>query len=374
MTWLPDENAFLYALNEIQGLSLLQKHLLLQHFDVPSKIFTSSEKELLDSGVNQAVVRTILYEKSYEKFETFQKKMASQDIAALTYLDPAYPSYLKEISAAPLVLYYRGDLSLLNEKRCLAVVGSRHMTSYGEDVLRKWIPELVKNGFVIVSGLAYGVDSCAHQLALENRGKTIAFQAQGVDQAYPKGNRRLYEDVVCQGLLLSEFTTPPKINPRALFPQRNRLISGLCQGVLIVEAKEKSGSLITAHYAVEQNRNVYVVPGRIDQSESQGCLKLIKEGAKLVTSPDDILEDYFDVYRQTPLQNFTSKSEMFTLNEPTDPVEKNIYNFCQNSSKTVDEIVEHVEESLHLISPILVRMQLAGHLKEEGGKRFIAIK
>lgn len=212
-----------------------------------------------------------------------------QSIEPLTIWDEDYPALLKEIYDPPVVLYTKGDRKLF-KTRMLGIVGARMMSSYGNHSLHKLIPPLLKEDFTIVSGLAKGVDISAHQLAMERGGNTIAVLGSGFFHIYPKEHHSFAEKIAAQHLLLSEY--PPYTPPtRWNFPQRNRIISGLSEGVMIIEAKEKSGSLITADQAMEQGREVFAVPGSILSETSKGTNTLIQQGAKLVISHQDILEE-----------------------------------------------------------------------------------
>ncbi|RDU38566.1 DNA-protecting protein DprA [Neobacillus piezotolerans] len=225
-----------------------------------------------------------------ETFSTLLQQYKSKKISIITILDPGYPELLKQIYQPPWALFACGDLSLLNASQKLAVVGSRQATDYGKNAIRLLFPELIEKGIVIVSGLAKGVDTAAHECAIRNGGKTIAVIAGGLYHVYPEENRRLASEMMKNQLVLSEY--PPGTKPaRWHFPMRNRIISGLCGGTFIVEAKNKSGSLITANYAVHEGRDVFSLPGSIFSPFSAGANELIQHGAKLVTRAEDILDE-----------------------------------------------------------------------------------
>lgn len=209
----------------------------------------------------------------------------------LTILDKRYPLQLQEIYSPPVVLFYQGDIELLDSKKLLGVVGARQCSSYALQALNQLLPNVIQQKLTLVSGLAKGVDGLSHQLALKHHGKTIAVIGNGLDVSYPSCNRALQTQIAHMGLLLSEYS----LGSRPLkyhFPLRNRIIAGLCQTVLVVEARHHSGSLITANLALQENRNVLALPGRINDIYSTGCNELIAAGAKPVLNSNDILEEF----------------------------------------------------------------------------------
>ena len=216
------------------------------------------------------------------------RQYETNEITVITILDKEYPPLLKEIYQPPWALFAKGDLSLLEKDPKLAVVGSRQATQYGKNAIRLIFPGLIDKGVVIVSGLARGIDALAHESAIRNGGKTIAVIAGGFYHIYPKENMNLALEMMKNQLVLSEY--PPDTKPlRWHFPSRNRIISGLSKGTLIIEAKRKSGSLITANFAVNEGRDVFSLPGSIFNPYSIGANELIQQGAKLVTDAEDIL-------------------------------------------------------------------------------------
>ena len=209
----------------------------------------------------------------------------------LTILDKRYPSQLQEIYSPPVVLFYQGDIELLDSKKLLGVVGARQCSSYALQALTQLLPNVIQQQLVLVSGLAKGVDGLTHQLALKHHGKTIAVIGNGLDISYPSCNRALQTQIAHAGLLLSEY--PLESRPlKYHFPLRNRIIAGLCQTVLVVEARHHSGSLITANLALQENRNVLALPERINDINSMGCNELVAAGAKPVLNSNDILEEF----------------------------------------------------------------------------------
>lgn len=226
----------------------------------------------------------------YEIIHDQIRQYKTNEITVITIFDKQYPQYLKETYQPPWALFMKGDVSLLNYEPKLAVVGSRQATQYGRNAIKSIFPQLIDNGILIVSGLAKGIDAIAHESAMKNGGKTIAVIAGGIYHIYPKENRNLALEMMKTQLIISEY--PPDTKPlRWHFPFRNRIISGISRGTFIIEAKRKSGSLITANYAVNEGRDVFSLPGSIYNPYSAGANELIQQGAKLVTSAEDILEE-----------------------------------------------------------------------------------
>lgn len=340
-------------------------------------VFSATADAFRDSELRQA---NAIWEKlkscDLRQYEDRLLEMRRLGIRFVRYDDTTYPKQLKEIASYPLLLFYKGDLSVVNRRPVLAVVGTRNMTGYGQRVLRSWIPLLVARGVVIVSGLAYGVDGLAHGLCVEAGGLTVAVQAQGVERGYPRRQQELYENILKNnGCVVSEF---PFVNAdwveKFHFPRRNRLISGLSRGVLVVEAGEKSGALITARYGLDQNREVYAVPGSLFQNMSQGCLNLIRQGAKPVMCVEDILEDFGLVEQKSddkmplPLTDERIPTDQFET-----PLERSIYELCRQCPQTMDAIIERVREPAPFVSATITKMQLSGRLQEAPGRRFVVV-
>ena len=239
-----------------------------------------------DTSLEKSSTITLHPDMIHEQIRQYE----TNEITVITILDKEYPRYLKEIYQPPWALFAKGDLSLLEKEPKLAVVGSRQATQYGRNAIRLIFPELIENGVLIVSGLAKGIDALAHEYAIKNGGKTIAVIAGGFYHIYPKENMSLALEMMKTQLVISEY--PPDTKPlRWHFPARNRIISGLGAGTFIIEAKRKSGSLITANYAVNEGRDVFSLPGSIFNPYSIGANELIQQGAKLVTKAEDILEE-----------------------------------------------------------------------------------
>lgn len=277
-------------LASIEGLGPVKKFALLNKFETAKRIYNATEKEILKvDGMSDKIVQNMQKAKDAKLLEKYEKYILKNDIKIINISDDNYPVKLKNIYAPPITIFAKGDISLLNSKS-IAIVGSREPSKYGIYVAEKFSKELSKEGITIVSGLARGIDTFAHVGALSSFGKTIAVLGSGIDVVYPKENAKYYREISEKGLIISEYivgTAPESKN----FPQRNRIISGLSDGVLVVEARKNSGTMITTDFALEQGKELYVIPGNITSNLSAGTNNLIKEGAKLVTDVYEILED-----------------------------------------------------------------------------------
>lgn len=277
-------------LASVEGLGPVKKFALLNKFETAKRIYNATEKEILKvDGMSDKIVQNMQKAKDAKLLEKYEKYILKNDIKIINISDDNYPAKLKNIYAPPITIFAKGDISLLNSKS-IAIVGSREPSKYGIYVAEKFSKELSKEGITIVSGLARGIDTFAHVGALSSFGKTIAVLGSGIDVVYPKENAKYYREISEKGLIISEYivgTVPESKN----FPQRNRIISGLSDGVLVVEARKNSGTMITTDFALEQGKELYVIPGNITSNLSAGTNNLIKEGAKLVTDVYEILED-----------------------------------------------------------------------------------
>lgn len=277
-------------LASVEGLGPVKKFALLNKFETAKRIYNATEKEILKvDGMSDKIVQNMQKAKDAKLLEKYEKYILKNDIKIINILDDNYPDKLKNIYAPPITIFAKGDISLLNSKS-IAIVGSREPSKYGIYVAEKFSTELSKEDITIISGLARGIDTFAHIGALSSFGKTIAVLGSGIDVVYPKENAKYYKEISEKGLIISEYivgTAPESKN----FPQRNRIISGLSDGVLVVEARKNSGTMITTDFALEQGKELYVIPGNITSNLSAGTNNLIKEGAKLVTDVYEILED-----------------------------------------------------------------------------------
>ena len=280
----------------IKNLGARRKLSLLKLYKKPEKIYNLSKKDLLKiKGIGEDTVKNIFLAKNEEIIKYHIKYMQENNIDIINIYEKNYPQNLKQIYDPPISLYIKGNLNILNNKN-IGIVGCRECSNYGKRATKYFAYNLAKENINIVSGLAKGVDSYAHIGSLctryenENYGKTIAVVGNGLDIVYPKENIKLANEIIRSGgAIISEYpcgTKPDKMN----FPARNRIISGISQGIIVVEAKEKSGTLITVDFALEQGRDIFVVPGNINSINSVGTNELIKQGAKLITTYKDILK------------------------------------------------------------------------------------
>ena len=297
--------------------------------------------------------------------ETVMAHYHKKNIQILSIDDPEYPKQLKEIYDPPLLLFYKGNLEILNTAQ-LAIVGPRKPTHYGTQVAKE-LAQQVTRYFTITSGLAAGIDTIAHKTALEMQQPTVAVLGSSFDQLYPKSNLDLAEEITKTGIIITEF---PENTPalKHHFPQRNRIVSGLSKGVLVCEATNKSGSLITARLAMEQNREVFAVPGPIHSELSEGVHNLIKDGAKLTQSMQDILDE---LTGNTKIKEKTTPKTSTLPPETLTAPEKNILNLITEHPIHIDLILKKSNTSLHQILQTLTYFEIEGWIKQLPGKQFI---
>lgn len=276
------ENKYYIWLSSLDKISLKDKIMLLKKYKTPEEIFYKAEKDLIVDDQEKRNINELI------------EKMDKMNIKVITYKDDEYPDKLKQIYDFPICLYCKGNLEILNtiNKNKIAIIGCREYSNYGKKVTDFFAYNLAKRNFTIVSGGARGIDSFAHLGSINAKKGTISVLGNGLDYIYPPENRKLEEKIIQNnGLIISEYivgTRPSKYT----FPARNRIISAISDGVLVVEAKQRSGTLITVDFALEQGKNIYVIPGNIDVLNSVGTNELIKQGAKVVTKIEDILEDF----------------------------------------------------------------------------------
>jgi DNA processing protein len=298
------------------------------------------------------------------------ERLQTLQAAVLTLAAPDYPAPLRWIPDPPLVLYVRGTL-MPEDHLALAVIGSRQPSNYGKLMAQRLSTALARYGFTVVSGLARGIDSLAHQSTLQAGGRTIAVLGSGLDRIYPPEHWRLGNAISAQGAVLSEFpcaTKPDRWN----FPRRNRIISGLALGTLVVEASDKSGSLHTARHAAEQGREVFAVPGRADTPTSRGTHMLIKQGAKLVEGIDDILDELPEAIRHAAVQHHARLTPSGTLQEPADLTlqEAHVLALVPPEETHIETIIHASQLPAQVVAGILVNLELRGLVQQFPGKFF----
>jgi DNA processing protein len=331
---------------------------LVKHFGSAKSAWYGGKSELQNIVGKHFSEIFVKFRESFS-FEIYIKELKKKDISFLTPLDKIYPSLLKSIPNPPFVLYVKGKLDFSTD-RTIGVVGTRKITSYGNTVTEMICKELVDSGFVIVSGLAMGVDAVSHKSAIIHRGKTIAVMGCGVDCCTPAVNQALYNSIVNgSGVVISEF--PIGMLPtKGSFPSRNRIIAGLSRAVVVTEGAEDSGSLITASNALEFGRPVFAVPGPITSSLSKGPNKLLSEGAKLVTSAGDIL-------KELGVKNYESRKGLKVVKGETEEEQK-IIDLLQNESLHFDEIVKKSAFQPSSVGMILSMMEMKGMITQITGK------
>lgn len=350
---------WLSSLSKISPRKRLQ---MLEYFGDPALIWECTEAELKVLHFCTPQMRASITDMQGRKeLPRLIDEISKCDADVITMKDSLYPESLKNISDPPVVLYCRGKLE--REVVCVAVVGSRRATAYGLEMAGRLSQELARHGVTVVSGMARGIDSKAHSGALEGGGRTVAVLGCGVDIAYPSENLGLMKKICQCGAVISEYlpgTPPIPIN----FPARNRIISGLSQGVVIVEANEKSGSLITADFALEQGRDVFAIPGNINSLNSTGTNKLIKEGAKIVTNAGDILDEL--KISHSVNNNLCRERQVQSVSLDSD--EKSIAQRLLNGPTHIDMISRDCGISVQLAGSVLVMLELSGFVEQLPGK------
>lgn len=343
-----------------------------QHYGSGTEILKAGRSgfqdiEWLDNKKKSSII-SILYGEIVDKeLEVIEK----QRVQIITVEDEDYPELLREISAPPPVLYCRGNLK--KEFTGIAVVGTRNPTEYGKMMAEKLSSQLAINGIAVVSGMARGIDTIAHKSALGSNGYTIAVLGSGIDMVYPPENGKLYNEICEKGAVISEFpmgSSPHKKN----FPRRNRIVSGMSRAILVIEAGERSGTLITARFAIEQNRDVFAVPGRVTSSRSKGTNGLIKKGAILTESFDDIAEHLGVEFKREFSENSTrsdDKDSKKPIAFSEDSVEAAVLSFLDDSPKHIDLISRECGMGIPQISSILMKLEIYGAVRQVSGKMFV---
>ena len=361
---MPSDNEidirFWVALTRINGVGNATANRLVEHFGSAKAVFDATIDQFKGlSGIRVDAVRGISAFKGWKEVDRELDRASRLGISIISLQDSRYPRNLANIPSPPVILYVMGHLSAADEA-AIAVVGSRNPTSYGLEMACRFSADFAGEGLTVVSGLARGIDTAAHKSALKGGGRTIAVLGCGIDVVYPPESSKLFRQIAEEGALISEFplgTPPDAVN----FPRRNRIISGLSLGVLVVEAAMKSGSLITAQYAAEQGRDVYVIPGNINSARSKGSNRLINEGAMLVDAPERIIEDIRPRCRENKIQ---AKGPQFNFNEK----EAAIFELLSQQPLHIDNILKISRMDVAEMSVILLDLEMMDAVKQHPGK------
>ncbi len=371
-----EERALWLAWAQIPGVGSILIQRLKQHFGTLAEAWQASGNELLAvEGVGLQIADTILTERQRLNPTVLLQQHEQANAGFWTPADPDYPQILLEIPDPPPVLYYRGKVNPMENRGqvpMVAIVGTRSPSDYGRRWTRRFASTLSQQGFSVVSGLAEGIDTEAHRSCIGVDGRTLAVLGTGVDVVYPWSNRMLYQQVIQQGLALSEH--PAGTQPdRTHFPRRNRIIAGLCRAVLVMEAPTKSGALITANLANEYGRDVYVLPGSLDNPRSQGCLRLIQKGAQLILSENHLLELLGELPTFTPSTTEQQTAIPANLSPDLESVLRTIMQLTKQEGLEAvqfDQIVQTSGLGASQVSSSLLQLELLGMVAQQPGMRY----
>jgi DNA processing protein len=337
---------------------------LIAYFGDLESAWDSDPAALAEAGLGAKVIERVLAARKNVNLDQVWAKIESQGIKILTWQDEAYPSRLKEIDQPPPVMYIRGEY-LPDDLFAVAIVGTRRVTPYGRQITEELSAFLASNGITVISGLARGVDAIAHQAALKAGGRTIGVLGSGVDKIYPPEHLKLAEQMMERGAIISDYSpgTPPDASN---FPPRNRIISGLSLAVVVIEAGETSGALITAEFAAEQGREIFAVPGSILAPQSKGTNKLIQNGAQPLLSVNDLMQAL----------DFTRIGEHKAARKiiPADETEARLLSVLAAEPKHVDEIRNQADLPIEKVSATLALMELKGMVRQVGGMNYVAVR
>ncbi|OGB89185.1 DNA protecting protein DprA [candidate division WOR-1 bacterium RIFCSPHIGHO2_01_FULL_53_15] len=357
------------AINKIPGLGAVTINKLWGRFESIEAVWRADEKDIFAvEGINRTAAAAFIQSRGQLDPAAELAEVEKQRVSILTLADKNYPKNLKNIYDPPPVLYVKGDL-LPSDGRSLAIVGTRRASRYGLETAKKFAGELAALGMTIVSGLASGIDTAAHQGALEANGRTIAVFGCGVDVIYPPHNKEMSREIESRGALVSEFPMGAR-GEKGNFPRRNRIISGLSLGVIVVEGHYDSGAMITAKAALEQGREVFAVPGNVGLEQSKGPHWLIKQGAKLVETVEDVLEE-LNIQLQTSNFKTTNKSQTpKTRPANLTPEEAKIYDALTDESKHLDSVAAEAGLPVHQASSLLMMLEIKKAVRQLPGKYY----
>lgn len=356
----------LYLVPELGPVSCKQ---LVNYFGEPRLVFAAKPSDISKvAGIRKAALAGINKDPAYEKAENEIAQAQAKNITIISWDDPRYPPLLRNIHNPPVLLYIKGSLPPANQP-AIAIVGARAATVYGQRIAKNMAAKLSGRGITVVSGLALGIDTAAHQGVINSNGQTVAVLGCGVDVIYPRQNNQLYQNIQRQGALISEY--PLGTRPESFrFPARNRIISGLSLGVLVVEAARRSGSLITAQLALEQGREVFAVPGMADSAKSEGTHRLVQDGAKLTYTVDDIIEELTPYCSAITQKGDITAPPTTVICPKTSDEEKNLLSFLDVYPKTIDEITTQANLTTAKVNELLLMLELKNLVKSLHGKQY----
>ena len=359
-----NDKRYWIGFNLIKGIGAVRMQALVQHFGDLEDAWKAQPADLAQAGLGLKVIERIVQAREQVDLEKVWKKIESQNIHILTWEDEAYPQRLKEIDQPPPVLYLRGDY-LPDDLFAVAIVGTRRATPYGRQITEELASFLAAHGITVVSGLARGIDAIAHQTALKAGGRTIGVLGSGVDKIYPPEHRALADKMIESGAIISDYApgTPPDATN---FPPRNRIISGLSLAVVVIEAGETSGALITAEFAAEQGREIFAVPGSTLAPQSNGTNKLIQNGALPLLSVNDLMQ----ALDLTRMGDHKAARKII----PADETEARLMSVLSLEPLHVDEIRNQTELPIEKVSATLALMELKGMVRQVGGMNYVAVR
>jgi DNA processing protein len=361
---LSDHRQYWVGFNMVKGIGAVRFQVLLDTFGNASSAWQASPEALRGAGISTKIIENLLQLRSQVNLDQVWEQIQAQKIRVITWQDEAYPRRLKEIDQPPPVLYCLGEY-LPEDEWAVAIVGTRRISPYGRQVTEEIASHLARNGVTVVSGLARGVDGVAHQAALNAGGRTLAVLGSGVNRVYPPEHRRLADQIIARGALVCDY--PPGTPPEASnFPPRNRIISGLSLAVVVVEAGETSGALITAKFAAEQGREVFAVPGNILAPQSQGTNRLVQQGAHPLLHVKDLLEA---LELNAILEHKAARSVL-----PADAVEAQLLGVLGSEPVHVDDIRSKTGMPIEKVSATLALMELKGMVRQVGGMNYVSVR
>ena len=354
-------------LNHIEGITHKDMEYLTNYFHDIEEIWYADKKHIIGALGDRSIISSKIIENRDEgSIEKIFRSLGDNDILPVTIYDSAYPSKLKNIYDPPYVIYIKGN-KIDFDMPLVSIVGTRKATPYGKWAAHHFARELAKWGVGIISGLALGIDTCAHKGALDGDGYTMGVLGCGLDQYYPASNRALMDKIFEKGCVISEYYlgTPPL---KYHFPARNRIVSGLSDGVIVIEAPEKSGALITADFALDQGKDVYALPGNINNIQSKGANKLIRDGARILLEVGDIIENLRYRY---PMDKVDKKQ---SIKDDLSDLEMRVFDVIRRNPINIDLIINETGIKASELNPILTILEIKGYINRMPGKIFTAVE